>query len=121
MKNKPADKHTEEQLPKKQVELTAQAVDFIFDQSPVVMIEFRRIIRDLARNGRLSRPDGEKVEGYDNLFEMRVHAPDGQFRAFYCYAVGDKIYVLSGFVKKTPKTPKAEIRKALRIKRELGL
>ena len=33
----------------------------------------------------------------------------------------DIVWVLSGFEKKTEKTPPAEIRKALKIKKELGL
>ena len=107
--------------PKKQVEITAQAMDFIFDQSPFVQTAFMDAIHRLESEGRLNAPLGEKVEGCDNLFEIRVRSRDGQFRTFYCYAVGNRIYILSGFVKKTQKTPRSEIRKALKIKKELGL
>lgn len=44
-----------------------------------------------------------------------------QIRVFYAYARGDDVWLLSGFVKKTQKTPPAEIRKALKIRKELGL
>lgn len=44
-----------------------------------------------------------------------------QIRVFYAYAKGDDVWLLSGFIKKTQKTPPAEIRKALRIRKELGL
>ena len=120
-KKQPAKQQPAAAPKKKQVEITAQALEFIFAQSPIVQSDFMDAIHLLERDGRLSAPTGEKVEGRDNLFEMRVKSRDGQFRTFYCYAAGDKIYVLCGFVKKTPKTPVSEIRKALRIKRELGL
>lgn len=107
-----------EPAPKKQVVITAQAQEFIFDQTPFVISEFFRLIRLLEKNGRLEEPDGKKINA--RLFEMRVHSSDGQFRTFYCYAAGDLVYILSGFVKKTPKTPLAEIRKAEAIMRRIG-
>ncbi len=74
----------------------------------------------MSQEGRLPAPYAEKVEGRDNLFEIRVK--DGeQIRVFYAYAKGDDVWLLSGFIKKTQKTPPAEIRKALRIRKELGL
>ena len=57
----------------------------------------------------------------DDLFELRLRYENNQYRAFYCYAVGDLIYVLSGFVKKTQKTPVQEIRSAHKIMKGLGL
>ncbi len=77
-------------------------------------------IRRLEEEGRLPAPYAEKVEGRENLFEIRVR--DGeQIRVFYAYARGDDVWLLSGFVKKTQRTPTAEIRKALKIRKELGL
>ena len=55
------------------------------------------------------------------FFEIRVKVARNQYREFYCYAVGNIIYVLNGFVKKTQKTPLAEIRKAKAIMKGLGL
>ncbi|MEX9414746.1 type II toxin-antitoxin system RelE/ParE family toxin, partial [Escherichia coli] len=44
----------------------------------------------------------------DGLFELRVGRKDIS-RTFFAYAKGRKIYILRTFIKKTPKTPKAEI------------
>lgn len=60
----------------------------------------------------------EKVAGHDNLFEIRVRS-GLQIRVFYAYALQDAILLLSGFIKKTAKTPPAEIRKAIAIRKEL--
>ena len=61
------------------------------------------------------------MEGQSGLFEIRAKDADGQYRVFYVYADGEDIYLLNGFTKKTQKTPPAEIKKALKIKKEMGL
>lgn len=63
----------------------------------------------------LREPDAKKIA--PNLFEIRVKVTRMQYRLFYCYIDENGIWVLSGFVKKTRKTPDAEIRKALKIKK----
>jgi phage-related protein len=56
------------------------------------------------------------------LFETRAHGREGIARVFYCTAVGHKIVMLHGFVKKTDKTPPKELKIATRrlheVKRE---
>ncbi|MBS1760239.1 MAG: type II toxin-antitoxin system RelE/ParE family toxin [Bacteroidetes bacterium] len=54
----------------------------------------------------------------DDLYEIRVKLASDIFRIF-CFFDQDKLVVLAnGFQKKTQKTPKQEIEKALKIKRE---
>jgi phage-related protein len=58
------------------------------------------------------------MEGTDGLFEIRVQQGSDIFRIF-CFFDDGKIIVLeNGFQKKTQKTPKSEIEKALKIKKE---
>lgn len=104
---------------KKQIVITSQATEFIYDQPIAVISRFMALIKLLETDGRIMPPDGKKIDV--DLFEMRVKAEGNQYRAFYCYAVGDLIYVLSGFVKKTQKTPPQEIRRAHLIMKGLGL
>ena len=47
---------------------------------------------------------------------MRVKVDPNQYRLFYCYFDPNGVLVLSGFVKKTRKTPQHEIDKAKRIR-----
>ena len=106
--------------PKKKIVLTEQATKFLLSLSPLAYADMLRAIELLAANGRLAMPDARKLD--DNLFEIRVRSQNLLNHAFYCYAIkGDVIYILNGFVKKTQKTPLAEIRKAKAIKRGLGL
>ena len=105
---------------KKRTVLTKQAQEFAETMNNAAKMQFVLIRRKLEEDGRLVSPYGEKVEGRDDLFAIRIrHGQNVRF--FYCYAVGDVVWVLSGFEKKTEKTPPAEIRKALKIKKELGL
>lgn len=48
------------------------------------------------------------------LFELRVKGKEGMARVFFCTKVGKRIIMLHGFVRKTPKTPQKELRKAER-------
>jgi len=82
--------------------------------------ELDRILLELEVNGRLESPYGEKVVGQANLFEVRIRK-GGNAREFYCYDDGECVWLLNGFEKKTRKTPPAEIKKALKIKKEYGL
>ena len=78
------------------------------------------IILCVKKRTVLTKQAQEFAEGRDDLFAIRIrHGQNVRF--FYCYAVGDIVWVLSGFEKKTEKTPPVEIRKALKIKKELGL
>jgi phage-related protein len=54
----------------------------------------------------------------DGLWEVRVAAGNGIFRIFCFFDDGNLIILLSGFQKKTQKTPKNEIKKAERLKKE---
>lgn len=48
----------------------------------------------------------------NGLFELRVKGKEGIARVFYCTKVGKRIIMLHAFIKKTPKTPPNELRKA---------
>ena len=68
--------------------------------------------------GYLRAPEAEKLEGYDNLFAIRIMTP-GNERFFYCYDDGTMVVVLHAFSKRTMKTPTSEIRFALKVRKEL--
>lgn len=45
----------------------------------------------------------------DGLFELRVKFASDISRIFYFFVIGNKIVLTNGFIKKTMKTPKAEL------------
>ena len=63
-----------------------------------------------AQGNQLRFPHTDIIQ--DGLFELRAGKKDIT-RTFFAFAKGKRIYILRTFVKKTPKTPPAEIKLAL--------
>jgi phage-related protein len=55
---------------------------------------------------KLSRPLG------DGLFEFKLRGEDTTARVFYCFFSGQRLVFLHSFIKKTQKTPDAEMKTA---------
>jgi phage-related protein len=53
------------------------------------------------------------------LWELRLTGRDGIARAVYVTAIGRRVIVVRAFVKKTQRTPPAEIKLALRRAKEI--
>lgn len=58
------------------------------------------------------------IEGTNGLYEIRVKVGSNIYRIFSFFDKGNIVVIGNGFQKKTQKTPKGEIEKALRIKKE---
>ena len=58
------------------------------------------------------------IENTDGLFEIRVQQASHIFRIFCFFDKGQLVVLANWFQKKTQKTPRKEIEKALKIKRE---
>jgi phage-related protein len=58
------------------------------------------------------------LEGTDGLYEIRVQLGSDIFRIFCFFDRGQLVVLANGFQKKTQLTPKKEIEKALKIKKE---
>ena len=101
----------------KRVEFTPGAWRFYTAQSEAVKAAFGDALAKLEAAGRLEYPQGKAIA--PNLYEIRVKVSPNQYRLFYCYFDPNGVLVLSGFVKKTQKTPKHEIDKAKRIRAEV--
>lgn len=60
----------------------------------------------------------EHISGTDGLYEIRIKQGSDIFRIFCFFDEGKLIILANGFQKKSQKTPKSEIEKALKIKEE---
>lgn len=58
------------------------------------------------------------IENTDGLYEIRIQQGSDIFRIFCFFDEGQLVVLANGFQKKTQKTPKKEIEKALKIKNE---
>ena len=63
------------------------------------------------RNGQLDEPYSRYIRS--GIRELRIESANNRHRIFYITVQGKKIILLHAFVKKTPKTPKQEIIRAL--------
>ncbi len=54
----------------------------------------------------------------DGLYEIRAEYESNIYRIFFCFDDGKIVVLFNGFQKKSQKTPKSEIEKALKIKAE---
>lgn len=53
------------------------------------------------------------------LFELRIKAQEGISRIFYCVVRKNTIFMLHGFIKKTQKIPKKELKIAMERLKEV--
>jgi phage-related protein len=65
----------------------------------------------------LTEPHVKHLVG--KLWEMRLIGRDGIARALYVTAIGERVVVVRIFIKKTQKTPPAEIDLALRRAKDI--
>jgi len=79
---------------------------------PGILADYFRIADLLEEFGpSLRMPHSRSLS--DGLFELRAKGREGIGRLFYCFLIGQKVVVLHGFVKKTQKTPRRELKVAL--------
>ena len=60
----------------------------------------------------------EHITGTDGLYEIRIEFESNIYRIFCCFDEGNLVVLFNGFQKKSQKTPRSEIDKALKIKEE---
>lgn len=58
------------------------------------------------------------MTGHEGLFEIRIEYQSNIFRIFCCFDHGQLIVLFNGFQKKSQKTPKIEIERAMKLKTE---
>ena len=58
------------------------------------------------------------MTGYEGLYEIRIEYQSNIYRIFCCFDKGQLVVLFNGFQKKTQKTPKKEIDRAMQLKKE---
>ncbi len=92
--------------------------NFLLEQPKKVQDKIFKIIEAIETLERVPSNYLKHLTGTDGLYEARIQLASNIWRVF-CFFDGDKLVVLmNGFQKKTQKTPKNEIEKALKIMAE---
>lgn len=90
-------------------------VEFLNNLPEKLRLKSVRDLDILKANGlKLRMPFSRQVD--NGLFELRIEHGTDICRYFYFFMIGKKIIVTHGFVKKSTKTPPAQIEKAKRLK-----
>ncbi|MFA7444978.1 MAG: type II toxin-antitoxin system RelE/ParE family toxin [Flavobacteriaceae bacterium] len=92
--------------------------NFLLEQPQKVQDKIYKIIEAIETLERVPSNYLKHLTGTEGLYEARIQLASNIWRVF-CFFDGDKLVVLmNGFQKKTQKTPKNEIEKALKIMAE---
>ena len=70
-----------------------------------------QILRIIEEIDRIPSSYIKRIEGIAGLYEIRVQFASDALRLFCCFDSGKLVVLLSGFRKKTQKTPQSEIEK----------
>ena len=91
---------------------------FFLEQSEKVKAKIIWTIELIEELERVPETYLKHLESTSGLYEIRIKQGTNIFRIFCFFDKGKLIVLTSGFQKKTQKTPKKEIEKALKIKEE---
>jgi phage-related protein len=90
---------------------TKPAKNFILGLAPKMRAKMLRVVDFLETNGsELREPYSKPLD--DGIFELRAQVGSNASRVLYFFVVEGKAVLTHGFIKKTQKTPPAEIEKA---------
>lgn len=92
--------------------------DFFEKQPEKVKDKIDYVLYLVTVADRIPKKFFDQMSGYDGLFEIRIEFESNIYRIFCCFDQGNLVVLFNGFQKKSQKTPKKEIEKALRIKAE---
>jgi len=91
---------------------------FFSKQINDVQIKITWTIDFIRRFHKVPKKYFKYIGGTKGLYEIRVQHLNDIFRIFTFFDKGNLIVLINGFQKKKQKTPKSEIKKALRIRKE---
>jgi phage-related protein len=89
--------------------------DFLLAQPVKVQDKIYKIIEAIETLERIPANYLKFIQGTKGLYEARIQLGSDIWRVFCFFDQGKLVILLNGFVKKTQKTPRKEIDKALRL------
>ena len=93
-------------------------IDFYKELDLKVKEKLKYVLELIKQVDRVPEKFLSPMTGYDGLFEVRIEYQSNIYRVFCCFDEGKLIILFNGFQKKTQKTPKNEIEKAMRLMKE---
>ena len=92
--------------------------DFFDKQSEKLKDKIDYVLFLITVADRIPQKFFQHIEGTNGLYEIRVEYQGNIYRIFCCFDQGDLVVLFNGFQKKSQKTPKSELEKAVKIMKE---
>ncbi len=92
--------------------------EFLLAQPKKVQDKIFKVIEIIELYQHVPKKYLSPMIGYKGLFEARIKLGSDIWRVFCFFDKGKLVVLLNGFVKKTQKTPKKYIEKAMRLMKE---
>jgi phage-related protein len=92
--------------------------DFFDKQSERLKDKIDYVLFLITVADRIPKKFFQHLEGTNGLYEIRVEYQGNIFRIFCCFDERNLVVLFNGFQKKSQKTPKSELEKAVKIMKE---
>ena len=92
--------------------------DFLKKQNRKVQDKIYKILEAIETLEYVPERYLKHLKGTDGLYEARIQLGSNIWRVFCFFDRGKLVILLNGFQKKTQRTPKKEIDKAIRLKKQ---
>ncbi len=92
--------------------------DFLKKQNKKVQDKIYKILEAIETLEYVPERYFKHLKGTDGLYEARIQLGSNIWRVFCFFDRGKLVILLNGFQKKTQKTPKKEIDKAIKLKKQ---
>jgi phage-related protein len=89
--------------------------EFLSEQTEKVQNKIFKVLEAVQTLERIPTNYLKLVKGSNGLYEARIQLGSNIWRVFCFFDGGRLVILLNGFQKKTEKTPKSEIEKALKL------
>ena len=93
-------------------------IDFYISLDSSTREKIEYVFKVIRTVDRIPEKFFKHLEGTDGLYEIRIKAGSNIYRVFCCFDAGRIVILFNGFQKKSQKTPRKEITKAIKLKDE---
>ncbi len=93
-------------------------IEFYQNQDDKVKTKIQYVLELIKQVDRVPEKFLKHLTGTDGLYEIRVEYQSTIYRIFCCFDEGKLVVLFNGFQKKTQKTPKGELEKAISLMKE---
>lgn len=88
-------------------------IEFYLNQDEKVKEKIKYVLELIKQVEKVPEKFFKHIAGTNGLYEIRIEYQSNIYRVFCCFDKGKLVILFNGFQKKTQKTPKNELEKAL--------